>query len=117
MPVQAVTNLPWKDILKVLPAILTTATKVWDKLSSKPKPAVVDPNDDPKKQIATISERLQLLEDSGVVQADLIKQTLEQLQSVSVGLSETSKRSNVALWLGTSALIVSLVALVVVVFR
>jgi hypothetical protein len=117
MAAQVLASLPWKDILKVLPALVTAATKLWDRTSSQPKSAPINPNDDPQKQLTAIIERLQYLEDSEAAQANLIKQLLEQLQGVSVGLSEISRRSNISLFLGIGAFSVSIVALVIVILR
>lgn len=117
MAVQALANLPWKEILKVLPALVTAATKLWDKTTSQPKSVPINPNDDPQKQLAAIIARLQYLEESESAQANLIKQLLEQLQGISAGLTEISKRSNISLFLGIGAFSVSVIALVMVVLR
>ena len=113
----ALANLPWKDILKLLPALVTAATKLWDRVTSQPKSAPINPNDDPQKQLSAIIERLQYLEESEAAQANLTKQLLEQLQGVSAGLTEISRRNNISLFLGIVAFAVSIVALVMVVLR
>jgi len=117
MAVQVLANLPWKEILKVLPALVNAATNLWDKTKSQPKAAPINPTDEPQKQLKAIIERLQYLEESEAAQANLIKQLLEQLQGVSAGLTEISKRSNMSLYLGFGAFAVSIIALVIVVLR
>lgn len=117
MAAQALANLPWKEILKVLPALVTAATKLWDRTTSQPKSVPINPNDEPKKQLTAIIERLQNLEESEAAQANLIKQLLEQLQGVSAGLTEISKRSNISFFLGIGALAISVIALVLAVFH
>ncbi len=117
MAVQAIANLPWKEIIKVLPALIAAAKLLWDKTTSQPKSAPINPTDDPQKKLAAIIERLQFLEESEASQANLVKQLLEQLQGISEGLTEISKRSNISLFLAIGAFAVSIVTVVMVVLR
>jgi hypothetical protein len=110
-------NLPWKDIVLALPGVAQTATELWKKWKSKPDAPPLDRQESPEQQIAAIVERLQALEKSEVAQAGVVKEITEQLQAISTGLSEVSKRSNAALWVGAGAFIMSAATLVFVIVR
>lgn len=120
MLMQAVPKLPknaWKEIIAIVPAVVAGAKEVYDKWSSRSKPVPVDPQSEIKSQIAAIVERLQVLEASGVDQANLAQQIAEQLQGLSAGLTEVSGRSSMGMWFGIGSLTVSIVALLVFIIR
>jgi hypothetical protein len=109
-----VAALPWKEIIKVLPSLVTTATKLWEQMKSQPRAAQVDPNDDPRKQIAALLQRIEALENAEVAQANLVRQMIEQLQGISAGLAETSRRHTLSLVIAVAALVLSVSALGIV---
>jgi hypothetical protein len=110
-------SLPWKDIIVALPGVAQTATDMWKKWKSNPEAPPVDQQDTPEQQLAVVIERLQALENSEAAQAKLVKEMADQLQAISAGLTEVSKRSNIALWAALAALAMSTAALVVLVVR
>lgn len=111
------TNLPWKEIVLALPGVAQTATDLWKKWKSQPDTPPLDQQDSPEQQIAAIVERLQALENSEVAQASIVKDITEQLQAISTGLNEVSKRSNAALLVAVAASLISATALVVLLLR
>ena len=117
MAAQVATQIPWKELIKIIPTVVVAAKELWNKWSSKTQPPLVDPQSEMKIQIATIVGRLQALESSEVDQANLMKQITEQLQGISTGLTEVSDRSSIGVWLGASALVVSCITLLLVVLR
>jgi hypothetical protein len=42
----AAAAIPWKEILKALPAVASAAEKVWKQIAAKPKEAPIDPTAD-----------------------------------------------------------------------
>ncbi len=102
--------IPWKVILQALPTVVVTARQLWNHWSSRPRTAPADPNADVKTQLASVAERLAVLEGAETDQAKLVTQMAEQLQGI-------ARRAAVAYWLGLSGLALSCVALLLAAFR
>lgn len=106
-----VAALPWKEIIKVLPALVGTATRLWEQTRAQPHAAPVDPQGDPRKQLAAMLQRLEAMEAAELAQADLVRQLTEQLQGVSTGLAELARRNTWLTIATTAALVLSATAL------
>lgn len=117
MGIGVAANLPWKEIILALPGVAQTATDLWKKWKSKPETTPLDQGDGPERQIAAMVERLQALENSEVEQAKVVKEMAEQLQAISAGLTEVSRRNNIALLLAAAAAIASVAALTLLLLR
>ncbi|HEY8607657.1 MAG TPA: hypothetical protein VIM12_11145 [Noviherbaspirillum sp.] len=115
MPVQVATQIPWKELIKLVPTVVAATRDLRNKWGSKQQAPEVDPHAEVKTQIATVTQRLATLESAGAEQADVMKQIAEQLQGVSAGLAETARRATTALWTGLAALAIGTVAVVVAV--
>lgn len=102
--------IPWKVILKALPAVVVTAKALWNHWSSRPKTALVGPDADVRTQLASAAERLAALESAETDQARLVSQIAEQLQGI-------ARRASAAYWLGLSGLLLSCAALLLAAFR
>ena len=116
MPAQVAAQLAWKEILKHLPAVIETAREIWERWNSRRR-SPVDQDAEPIVQIKSILERIDYLEDAEVKQAYLIRQISEQLQGISDGLEEVSRRIIIAHWLATAASCVSCAALLLFLLR
>lgn len=110
-------SLPWKDIILALPGVAGTANDLLKKWKSKPEQEPLDENESPSRQIAVIAERLQALENAQAMQARLNQEMAEQLQALSAGLTEVSKRVTIALWLAGAGTVLAAAALVTVLVR
>lgn len=110
-------HIPWDQVILHGPKVLDAATLLWDKLNSRPRPQAIDPDAEIKTQLAGIVQRLQALEDAQAASVELDKAMAEQLQGLSAGLSELSRKTAIALWTACGAMLVSVIVLAVVVLR
>jgi hypothetical protein len=109
--------IPWAQVMLHGPKVLDAATAMFDKWQSRPRPEAVDPNAEVRTQISSIVKRLQVLEEAEAAQAEVTKNMAEQVQGLSAGLTELSRKAALAAWLAGGALAVSVVALVVAIVR
>jgi hypothetical protein len=106
-----VAALPWKEIIKVIPTLVGTATRLWEQTRSQAHAAPVDPQDDPRRQLAAMLQRLEAMESAEIAQADLVRQLTEQLQGVSTGFAMLARRTTLLTIAATAALVLSIAAL------
>ena len=109
--------IPWSQVILHGPKVLDAATTLWDKWNSRPRPQPISPDSEPALQAAELVQRLQMLEEAQAANAELVKSMAEQIQSLSAGLSETSRKTTITLWLAGTALVASLAALILVLVR
>jgi hypothetical protein len=109
--------IPWDKVIIHGPKVIDVATSFLDKWKSRPKPELMDPNADVKTQLLAVTQRLQALEDAETAQAEVVKNIAEQMQGLLTGLSELSRKTNLAIWLASGALVVSAAALIVSLLR
>ena len=102
--------IPWTMILRALPTVVVTARELWNRWSSRPRTAPIDPKADVRTQLASVAERLVALESAETDQTRLISQMAEQLQGI-------ARRTSVAYWMGLGGLLLSCAALLIAVFR
>lgn len=74
--------VPWRTILKALPAVVGTAEMAWSRLSSKPKEPPADPHADLRTQVDALSRRVQELEAAEAEQARLMAELAEQVEAI-----------------------------------
>jgi hypothetical protein len=110
-------DMGWPAIIPYIPTIVDGAKTLWDKWANRAKSPVVDPQSAINTQIEVIVKRLSDLETSGSEQANLINQIAIQLEGISSGLTEVSRRSSIGLWLGVAATVISFSSLAVILFR
>lgn len=108
MPVAAA--LPWKDIIRAIPLVVTAAKSLWTFWASRPKPQPIDPSADARPQLAQLGERVSVLENAEAEQTKLMTQMAEQLQAV-------ARRASVAYWLGVAGIALGSVAIVLSLLR
>ena len=106
----AVAAVPWKEILRALPVVVSTADKLWRALSSKSKEPPVDPAADLKTQIGELASRFQENEVVQTEQAKVVAMMAEQIQALAA-------RSARSYWLSFAALVLASVAIVVSLVR
>ncbi|HJV75690.1 MAG TPA: hypothetical protein VJ654_15805 [Noviherbaspirillum sp.] len=109
--------IPWSQVILHGPKVLDAATTLWGKWNSRPKPQPIDPNSEPRLQAAELALRLQALEEAQAANAELVKNMAEQIQSVSEGLSDLSRKTTIAIWTACGAIVLSACTLVVVLIR
>lgn len=111
--------IPWNKILEIITSdvVINGAKDLWERWDSKTNPPPVDPQSEIKTQIEVIVKRLEALEASEPDQAKLMKEIAEQLQGVSTGLIEVSRRSSTGLWIGIGAFAISCVTLLIVLLK
>jgi hypothetical protein len=110
-------HIPWDQVVLHGPKVLDAATALWDKWNSRPKPQPVGPNAETGTQVAAIVQRLQQLEEAQAASAELEKNMAQQIQSLTAGYAELSRKTTIALWFAGSALLVSFIALGVALAR
>lgn len=95
---------PWKTVITVsLPVLIDKAANLFSK-ASIPEPAL-PVADNTAGRIDQVSERVARLEGLEVEQAKLLKQTLEELQKVSVLAAGLQARANAAVIVATVAIL------------
>jgi hypothetical protein len=102
--------IPWTMILRALPTVVVAARELWNRWSSRPRAAPLDPHADVRTQLASVAERLVALESAETDQTKLISQMAEQLQGI-------ARRVSVAYWLGLGGLLLSCAALLLAALR
>lgn len=106
----AVAAVPWKEILRALPVVVSTADKLWRALSSKSKKSAVDPDADLKTQIGELASRLQENEVTQTEQAKVVALMVEQMQALAARFARSY-------WLSLAALALACVGIVVALLR
>jgi 1-acyl-sn-glycerol-3-phosphate acyltransferase len=105
----AAAAVPWKDIVKAVPIIVTTADKIWKALSSKSKDPPVDPSADLKTQFKELAARVQENESAQAEQAKVAAMMAEQFQALATRSARSYWVSWIALAVGSLSLAVALV--------
>lgn len=106
-------HIPWDQVIRHGPKVLDAATSLWDKWNSRPRPQPVDPQDGDNvdAQMLVLIQRLQQLEEAQAASAELEKNMAEQIQNLSAGYAELSRKLTIALWSAGGAVLVSVIAL------
>jgi hypothetical protein len=102
----AAAAVPWKEIYKALPVVVTAAERIWEKLASKPTEPAVDSSADLRAQVGALRTLLQEQQAAQAEQAKVVAQLAEQLQAI-------ARRSARAYWLGVAGLGLGCLALVI----
>jgi hypothetical protein len=109
--------IPTAILIEAAPRIFEAALGVFDKWKTRPKPEPVDPSADPRAQLAAIVARLQALEETESSQAEVVKNIAGQLEGLSAGLADLSRRTTTALWIAGVAVAASVVAVALAALR
>ena len=88
-------NIPWDQVLRHGPKVLQTATALFDKWQAR-RPEAVDPNAEMRIQVAAIVARLQALEETESTQSEVIRNLAQQIEGLSAGLAEHSRKIRLA---------------------
>lgn len=108
-----VAKLPWKEIVKAAPVILTAAERLLRKRSTGQGAPMNLASDSQGRAPAALAKRLDALEQSEAEQAELVREMAEQIKQLTDAARIVSMRVNLALG-GVFALAVSVAWLVVV---
>ncbi|MGH7326042.1 MAG: hypothetical protein ACREJ9_15555 [Candidatus Rokuibacteriota bacterium] len=103
-------RIPWKDLLKAAPAILTASGELVARLADRrrgPVEQVKSPTD-----AAALVTRLEALETSGVSQAELTKAMANQLKEVTEALRIVALRMLFALGVSLVAFVLGMAAFI-----
>ena len=105
----AALRIPWRDLLKAAPAILTASGELVAQFNRPRGPVehVKSPTD-----TAALVTRLEVLETSGVSQAELTKEMANQLKEVTEALRIVALRMLFALGVSLVAFVLGLAALI-----
>lgn len=106
----AAAAIPWKDILKALPVVATTAERVWRQIASKPRETPMDPAADLRTQVAALGKSVQELQSGLTDQAKVVAQLAEQLEAV-------ARRAARGYWFAVAALALSIAAVLIATLR
>jgi hypothetical protein len=109
--------IPTAILIEAAPRIFEAAMGVFDKWKTRPKPDPVDASADPRTQLAAIVARLQSLEETESSQAEVVKNIAGQLEGLSAGFADLSRKATTALWISVLAVLTSVVAIAVVALR
>ncbi|TFZ01061.1 hypothetical protein [Ramlibacter rhizophilus] len=103
--------LPWGVLVANLPTLIDAAGKLFKRADAPPRlPEVQGSAAD---QIEALTQRLAYYERLEAEQAQLLKQTIEQLQQMAVKAAASETRANIALGVAAVSVLVAVVALVV----
>ena len=102
--------VPWRTILKALPAVVGTAEMAWGRLSSKPKEPPVNPAADLHTQIEALAKRVQELEAAEAEQAKVLAELAEQVEAI-------ARRAARGAWVAWAGLVIAVAAVVVALVR
>jgi hypothetical protein len=106
----AALRIPWGDLLKTAPDLLTAAGELVARLGDRRRGPVEQVKS--SAEVAALVTRLEALETSGVSQADLTKEMASQLKEVTEALRIVALRMLVALGFSLVALVLGLAAFI-----
>ncbi len=104
--------IPWKIIISATPALIDAAGRLFKKADAPPASLQISPSTNGEEKMEAVVKRLEYFESLEADQAKLLKQTIEQLQNISVSSANLALRANVAIALSAVTL-VALIATVI----
>lgn len=105
--------IPWGVIISALPSLVDAAGRLFKKAETPPEPLQKVSSNYSQEEFQAVIKRLEYLESLESEQAKLFKQTIEQLQNVSVSASITAKRANIAMAIALVSVVVSVFAILI----
>jgi len=117
--VTLLSSVPWGKIITYGPTIIETAGTLLESVKKRfgkkkdpqPSPEPVDIS------LSALAERISALEANEIRQAELISKMAEQLGSLSDALQVLSRRVALAVYLSLTAVVASLIAIIVMLSR
>lgn len=100
--------VPWTTIIATLPTLIDTAGKLFKKTSAPPR---INPSADHEEKLNAAIKQLEYYESLQAEQSKLLKETIEQLQNVSLSCSTMARRANIAIVLAIVSLVLTAGAL------
>lgn len=100
--------VPWTTIIATLPTLIDAAGKLFKKTNKPPR---IDPSSDHEEKLNAAIRQLEYYESLQAEQSKLLKETIEQLQNVSLSCSTMARRANIAIVLAIVSLLVTAGAL------
>lgn len=104
--------VPWGQIISVLPSLFDASVRLFKKTEDPPKALPLIPENDSKEKLNAVVQRLEYFESLEAEQAKLLKQTIEQLQNVTLSSAAMAKRANAAFLIACVSAILAIVAIV-----
>lgn len=105
--------VPWGAIIGVLPSLIEASASLFRKADSPKESLPEVPASNPEKQLEAVIARLEYFETLEADQAKVLKQTIEQLQNVTILASGLAKRANAALLVAIVSLIIAAASIIV----
>ena len=105
--------VPWGAIIGVLPSLIEASASLFRKAESPKESLPEVPANNPEKQLEAVIARLEYFETLEADQAKVLKQTIEQLQNVTILASGLAKRANVALGVAIVSIVIAVASLIV----
>lgn len=103
--------VPWGAIIGVLPSLIEASASLFKK-ADPPKESLPEvPATNPEKQLEAVIARLEYFETLEADQAQVLKQTIEQLQNVTILSSGLAKRANIALSVAAVSIVLAVASL------
>lgn len=102
--------VPWGQIVVVLPSLIDAAGRLFKKTEELPKSLPAAPDANSQEQLSAIIKRLEYFESLEAEQAALLKQSIEQLQNVTILSSVVARRANIALVLACISIAIATIA-------
>lgn len=96
--------VPWTTIITTLPTLIDTAGRLFRKTGTPPR---INPSADHEERLNAAIKQLEYYESLQADQSKLLKDTIEQLQNVSVSCSAAARRINLAIAISLIALLLS----------
>lgn len=108
---------PWWEILGMISKIIDTANGLVNSWNTRSFVPMVDAGREMRAHTDAVLARFKVLEDAARDQMNLMKQTAEQLQAISLRLAGISRRASLGMWFGIGALAISCATLLFVILR
>ena len=106
----AASRIPWGDLLKTAPDILTVAGELVARVADRRRAQVEEVKS--SAEVASLVMRLEALETSGASQADLTQEVASQLKEVTEALRIVALRTMVSLGISLVAMVLGLGAFI-----
>ncbi|GGI54385.1 hypothetical protein [Oxalicibacterium solurbis] len=97
--------VPWTTIIATLPTLIDAAGKLFKKTSAPPPR--INPSADHEEKLNAAIKQLEYYESLQAEQSKLLKETIEQLQNVSLSCSTMARRANIAIVLAIVSLLIT----------
>lgn len=106
-------TVPWGAIIGALPSLIEASATLFRKAEAPQSSLPEVPAHGTEKQLEAVIARLEYFESLEADQAKLVKQTVEQLQNVTILASRLAMRANVSLVVAGASLLLAVLSIAI----